>query len=188
MEKKKYYMTQVQLVELSPIKTEGFILDIGGGGEGIIGKLNGRQVIAIDISKEELHETRNEALKVLMDATNLGFLSKSFGVSTAFFTFMYIPNHMHLKVFKEVHRVLKDYGKFLVWDAKIPNKSADYDIFVARLKVRLPNKEIETGYGIKWDKLQTIEYFKELAQKTKFKVIKEWSEGEIFYLEMEKDP
>lgn len=61
----------------------------------------------------------------------------------------------------------------MVWDAEITEKSADYDIFVVRLKVRLPNEEIETGYGVKWDKLQTIKYFKGLAKKTKFKVIKE---------------
>jgi ubiquinone/menaquinone biosynthesis C-methylase UbiE len=187
MEEKKHYMTQTQLAELSPIQTEGFILDIGGGGEGIIGKLNGKQVVAIDISEEELHETRNEALKVLMDATDLRFLSKSFDVCTAFFCFMYIPNNKHLKVFREVYRVLKDHGKFLIWDVKIPEKSGDYNIFVVRLKVRLPNEEVETGYGTKWDKLQTIEYFKGLARKTKFKVIKEWSKSEIFYLEMEKD-
>jgi ubiquinone/menaquinone biosynthesis C-methylase UbiE len=187
MEEKKHYMTQMQLVELSPVKTEGFILDIGGGGEGIIGKLNGKQVIAIDTSEEELQETRNEALKVLMDATDLRFLPKSFDVYTAFFCLMYIPNHKHLKVFREVYRVLKDHGKFLVWDVKIPEKSCDYNIFVVRLKVRLPNEEVETGYGTKWDKLQTIEYFKGLARKTKFKVIKEWSKSEVFYLEMEKD-
>ena len=56
---------------------------------------------------------------------------------------------------------------------------------MVRLKVRLPNEEIEAGYGVRW-KLQNIEYFKELAQKTKFKIISEWSKGEIFYLEMSK--
>jgi len=33
---------------LNPIDTGGPISDIGGGGEGIIGNLNGKQVIAID--------------------------------------------------------------------------------------------------------------------------------------------
>ena len=32
------------------------ILDIGGGGEGIIGKLKGEQVVAIDPNKRELEE------------------------------------------------------------------------------------------------------------------------------------
>ncbi len=35
------YNTKIHSIELSPIETEGLILDIGGGGEGIIGELNG---------------------------------------------------------------------------------------------------------------------------------------------------
>jgi len=179
------YSTETQSIELSPIETDGFILDIGGGGQGIIGKLNAKQVIAIDTSEKELRDTRNEALKVVMDATDLKFLPESFDVCTSFFSLMYIPNDKHLKVFREAYRVLKNYGKLLVWDVKIPEKRGDYKAFMVRLKVRLPNEEIEAGYGVRW-KLQNIEYFKELAQKTKFKIIDEWSEGEIFYLEMSK--
>jgi len=179
------YSTETQSIELSPIKTDGFILDIGGGGEGIIGRLNGKQVIAIDTSEKELEETKNEALKVVMDATNLKFLSKSFDVCTAFFSFMYIPNDDHLRVFREVYRVLKNHGKFLIWDVKIPRETWDYKAFTVRLKIRLLNEEVETGYGSKWHP-QHIEYFKQLAQKTKFKIVNEWSKGEIFYLEMSK--
>ncbi|MDH5201498.1 MAG: hypothetical protein OEW93_11465, partial [Candidatus Bathyarchaeota archaeon] len=58
-------------LEMAPLKAEGFILDIGGGGEGIIGKLNGRQVVSIDLSAGELEETDNESLKIVMDATDL---------------------------------------------------------------------------------------------------------------------
>ncbi len=57
------YSTKTQSIELTPIETDGLILDIGGGGEGIIGKLNSKQVIAIDTSERELLETQNEALK-----------------------------------------------------------------------------------------------------------------------------
>jgi hypothetical protein len=64
------FLTTTQSIELSPLETKGFILDIGGGGEGIIGKLNGTQVVAIDTSERELAETKNEALKVVMDATD----------------------------------------------------------------------------------------------------------------------
>lgn len=179
------YSTKTQSIELSPIETDGLILDIGGGGQGIIGMLNGKQVIAIDTSERELRETRNEALKVVMDATDLKFLSESFDVCTSFFSLMYIPKDEHLKVFREAYRVLKNYGKFLVWDVRIPEKCGDYKAFMVRLKVRLSNEEIEAGYGVRW-KQQNIEYFKELAQKTKYKIINEWRKGEIFYLEMLK--
>ena len=179
------YSTEMQLIELSSIETDGLILDIGGGGEGIIGKLNGKQVIAIDTSERELLETQNEALKIVMDATDLKFLPESFDVYTAFFSLMYIPHDKHLTVFKEVYRVLKKEGKFLVWDVSIPEKRGDYEAFLVRLKVRLPNEETEAGYGVKWQ-TQNIEHFKELAQKTKFKITSEWSKGEIFHLEMAK--
>jgi ubiquinone/menaquinone biosynthesis C-methylase UbiE len=180
------YSTELQSVELNPIKTNGFILDIGGGGEGIIGKLNGKQVIAIDTSERELQETQNEALKVVMDATDLKFLSESFDVCTSFFCLMYIPSDKHLKVFKKIYRVLKDHGRLLVWDVRIPEKTGDYKAFVARLKFRLPNEKIGTEYGVRW-RPQNSQYFKQLAQKTKFKVTNEWNKGEIFYLEMSKN-
>ena len=180
------YSVETQSIELNPIETDGSILDIGGGGRGIIGKLNGKQVVAIDKNERELEETQNEALKVVMDATDLKFLSESFDVCTSFFSLMYIPKNNHQKVFNEAHRVLKDNGKLLIWDVKIPERFGDYKAFMVRLKVRLPDEEIEAGYGVKWQE-QNIEHFKELAQKTKFKIMNEWSKGEIFYLEMSKE-
>jgi len=178
--------TGTQSIELDPIETDGLILDIGGGGAGIIGKLNGKKVVAIDTVEKELEETQNDALKIVMDATGLKFLPRSFTVCTAFFSLMYIPADQHLRVFREAYRVLKGEGRFLLWDVKIPKRLSGYRAFVVHLKVRLPSKEVETGYGTSWDKVQNIEYFKELARKTGFKVMKEWSKDEIFHLEMTK--
>ncbi len=179
------YSTQTLSIRLNPVETDGFILDIGGGGEGIIGRLYGKQVIAIDKSERELKETRNDALKVIMDATDLKFLPASFDLCTSFFSLMYIPKNKHLKVFNEVHRVLKDKGRFLLWDVKIPAKFGHYKAFMIRLKVRLPKEEVETGYGVKWQ-TQNMEYFKKLAHRAKFKVVNESSKDGIFYLEMAK--
>ncbi len=120
-----------------------------------------------------------------MDATDLKFLPESFDVCASFFSLMYIPTDKHLKVFKEAYRVLKNHGRFLVWDVRIPEKRGDYKAFLLRLKVRLPTEETEAGYGVKWQ-TQNIGQFKELAQKTRFKTISEWSKGEIFHLEMAK--
>ena len=77
-------------IEMEPIDAEGFILDIGGGGEGIIGRLNGREVVAIDLSSEELEETENDALKIVMDATDLRFVPSTFAAATSFFTLLYV--------------------------------------------------------------------------------------------------
>ena len=48
------YMIEAQHVSVADFPAEGFILDIGGGGEGIIGQLKGAQVVAIDPIRREL--------------------------------------------------------------------------------------------------------------------------------------
>jgi hypothetical protein len=63
----------------------GFILDIGGGGEGVIGQLKGKDVVAIDFKEEELLEAADGPLKIIMDAKDLKFLDESFPTVTAFF-------------------------------------------------------------------------------------------------------
>ena len=180
-----YFFLKPQSIELGPIETDGLILDIGGGGEGIIGKLNGKQVVAIDVDERELEETQNEALKVVMDATDLKFLPNSFDVCTAFFSLMYIPKKEHLKVFEEAYRVLKDNGRFLIWDVRIPKLDKSYDRFVVPLELQLPNEKVETGYGVKLQ-TQDSEHFKRLAQKARFKIGKEWSKDETFHLQLHK--
>jgi SAM-dependent methyltransferase len=108
------YLTETQTIVMKPVKTEGLILYVGGGGEGIIGKLDGKQVVSIDTSEEELEETKNDSLKVVMDATSLKFLPGSFDACTAFFSLMYVPTKNHLKIFSQVHKVLKNNGRFLL--------------------------------------------------------------------------
>ena len=48
-----FYLDQKTVI-LNDFNAQGYILDIGGGGEGVIGELKGDQVVAIDISKREL--------------------------------------------------------------------------------------------------------------------------------------
>lgn len=181
--KEKAYVIEKQTVEMEPIETDGFILDIGGAGEGIIGKLNGRKVVAIDLSY--LTRPDNDSLKIVMDATDLKFLPKSFDVATSFFTLMYIENDDHLKVFNEVYRVLKEHGRFLIWDVRIPQRVEDKPFFLLPLEIILPEEKVEAGYGVKLDQ-QDLEYFKGLARRTGFKVVGEWTEDEIFFLELMK--
>ena len=50
---------------------DGTVLDIGGGGEGIIGRLYADQVTAIDNRQEELDEAPGACRKLLMDATGI---------------------------------------------------------------------------------------------------------------------
>lgn len=179
------FTTETRSLGLARIETDGYILDIGGGGEGVIGRLNGKQVIAVDTSEDELLETNNESLKVVMDATDLKFVPRSFNVCTAFFSLMYIPKNDHSRVFNGVHRVLKDGGSFLLWDVSIPENRKDYRGFTVRLKIRLPEEQIETAYGVKYQQ-QNTEHFRVLAQEAGFKIVGEWREFEVLFLSMVK--
>ena len=116
---------ELEEVSLDPIECDGWILDVGGGGEGVIGRLMGKCVIAIDPLKRELEEAAPGPLKVVMDATDLQFLDETFPVVTSFFTLMYIKRPQLKKVFEEVHRVLKPGGEFLIWDGILPSKPKD---------------------------------------------------------------
>ena len=179
------HLIDQQTVEIDPIETQGFILDIGGGGEGIIGKLNGEQVVAIDKRRDELEETENPSLKIVMDATDLKFLDESFKVATSFFTMMYIPNDLKPQIFAETYRVLRKGGCFHLWDTVIPEKVDDKKYFVIPLKVVMPEDTIETGFGVHLKK-QDTQSLKQLALEAGFKVEKEEAQEYTFYLRLEK--
>ena len=170
---------------------EGWILDFGGGGEGIVGQVKGNQVIAIDRRKSELKEAleRNcKALMIEMDGTNLKFLDNTFQTTTAFFSLMYVrnPNDMK-KIFLEIYRVLKSGGNFLIWDANLSKPSnSEKNVIAMYLDITLPSgKVVETGYGTR--KIhQKLEDFKELGTKVGFKVITSEDSEVQFYLELRK--
>ena len=86
---------------------KGDILDIGGGGEGIIGRLYTNHVISIDNRQDELDEVPDFCKKVLMDATDLKFKENSFEVVTFFYSLMYMNKESKKKAIFEAFRVLK---------------------------------------------------------------------------------
>jgi ubiquinone/menaquinone biosynthesis C-methylase UbiE len=183
-----YYVLDQQEIALNKLKSSGRILDLGGGGEGVIGLLNGKQVIAIDPSQKELEETAEGPLKIVMDARELQFLDESFEMVTSFFTLMYIQPAEHKKVLEEVYRVLSPGGRFFLWDLTLPERTDQKeDILVVILKITLPEREIETGYGTKWpEKIIDINHYLGLAQEVGFGVKDQVSRGATFFLELRK--
>ena len=178
-----------QIVKLEDFKTEGLILDIGGGGEGIIGQLKGKQCVAIDISKRELEEApAGPLMKIVMDARDLKFINNTFNTATVFFTFMYIDSSDHEKVFQEIFRVLQPGGCLLIWDVVFPEwKEKGKDIFLFPLKIELPGKTVSTGYGVKRPKKeQGLGHYIGLGEKTGFEVVEQIDNGKWFFLELKK--
>jgi len=169
-------------------RAEGLILDIGGGGEGVIGQLKGKQVIAIDLSKRELEEAPGKPLlKIVMDARELKFLDKTFDTATVFFTFMYIGPADHTKVLQEIHRVLRPGGRLLIWDVVFPGKADPGKPRVMYpLHIQLPGKEINTGYGVKIVEGQGADHFLDLAKALGFEVLTRKDEAGWFHIELKK--
>jgi SAM-dependent methyltransferase len=177
-----------QEVTVHDFHSVGYILDIGGGGEGVIGRLRGNQVVAIDRSASELEEAPAGSLKVIMDARDLRFLDGTFDVATSFFSLMYMNGSDHAKVFGEVFRVLVPGGRFLVWDIALPQRlDPEKEIAVFPLLVKMPNEEINAAYGTLWpEEDQDLAYYVCLAEKASFSVIDQMEKGRTFFLELRK--
>jgi len=152
--KEKHHVFPLVEWEFDEIESAGLILDIGGGGEGVIGQLKGKDVIAIDFRKEELLEADDGPLKIIMDARDLKFLDGSFPVATAFFSFMYLKEKDdQIKVFQEAARVLEPGGKFHIWDVdleEIPETGKEF--YIVHLRYKTGQEFKETGYGMRWPK------------------------------------
>ncbi|OPY33176.1 MAG: Ubiquinone/menaquinone biosynthesis C-methyltransferase UbiE [Methanomassiliicoccales archaeon PtaU1.Bin124] len=166
---------------------EGLVLDIGGGGEGIIGQLGGWRVVSIDLSKEELSEVHNDALKIVMDAKDLKFVNSSFNSVASFFSLMSIPPELHGAVFREVARVLKPEGRFLIWDMTFEKAKTEggWKSMTFPLTVVMPSRTVETHYEC-WSHDQELKDFEALATKVGLKEIRQAKMGDTFFLEFSK--
>jgi ubiquinone/menaquinone biosynthesis C-methylase UbiE len=129
---------------------EGNILDIGGGGEGIIAQAGGARVTAIDKFMSEIREARGKASDttwIVANATELPYQRSCFDNATAFFSCMYMSEDVKRKIFQETRRVLKNSAEFWIWDANMTPKSK---VFAIRIQVNIRgNRSIKTMYGVK---------------------------------------
>jgi len=190
-ESPKLHRFERQELVVEDFTAPGYVLDIGGGGEGIIGRMKPSQVVAIDLFARELQESPPGPLKIVMDATDLKFLDASFDTVTAFFSLMYMKPDIQRKVFAEVQRVLKPGGRWLIWDAVIPTaleKDTQGVVFYFRFK--LPKETVETGYGTPWPaRPLDVPYYKALAEEAGFRVTPAKQQGtgfQTFFMELRK--
>lgn len=184
----RMYTIDVQGIDMSGLRLDGRILDIGGGGEGIVGQVLGEKVISIDSRSDELKEAADGPLKIMMDACDLKFLDNTFDAATSFFTLMYIEKHYHQKVFAEIYRVLKEEGTFIIWDVVISKyQNGDKDIFVVPLDIKLKDKNVTTAYGVMWNQAeQDMNYYIKLGREAGFEVIESKDNNRVYTIKFKK--
>jgi SAM-dependent methyltransferase len=178
-----------QHVVVGNLPSTGAILDIGGGGEGVIGRIAGDRVVAIDRLRKELEEAPAGPLKIVMDARELGFLDRTFQTVTAFFSLMYMRGEDHRRVFEEVFRVLGPGSRFLIWDAVIPPRGGDKkDVVIYPMTIELPDgKVVSTGYGVHWpSEGRDVGYYRALAEEAGFGVVSQRATGQHVFMELQK--
>ena len=166
------YVAKKQFVDLSRVELCGRILDVGGGGEGVISRLAGDSVVAIDRRADELEETAGIGLKIVMDACHMAFLDAAFESVTSFYTLMYMSVENCVMFFREAYRVLKPNGRLWIWDTNM-SKPNGADVFIVPLEITLPSNEvITTGYGVGWKREQSAEAVAKAATDAGFAIEK----------------
>ena len=184
----RVYNYEKQELTLPDFPAEGWILDIGGGGEGVIGRLKGSQVVAIDLYSWGLRRTPPGPLKLVMDATDLKFLDESFGAVTSFFTLMYMSPEQQDKAMREAFRVLKPEGRMHIWDVDLPvSPDPKKDLVMYPFTFKLPGETVETGYGTFFPKQpMNLAYYSRMAQAAGFVVEEHQMVGRTLRLILQK--
>ena len=186
---KQYYPYARVSLKVKDFASDGLILDIGGGGEGVIGRLKGSQVIAIDLYQKELEEAPVGPQKIVIDARQLTFPEDSFGAITAFFSLMYMKTRQdHERVMKEAWRVLKPGGHLLVWEIDLAERPATrQERYIVRLRYQVGNFEKGTAYGARWpNEARGEAYYRQLAREAGFEHLTTERVAHLMFLEFIK--
>lgn len=164
---------------------EGSILDIGGGGDGIISRVYGQNVTAIDNRQEELDEVPDNCTKLCMDARSLAFPDAAFNHATFFFSLLYMDADTQQQAIAEAVRVLKPGGSVTIWDADVV--SAYPEPFLIELDIDVNGEKVHTTYGIvKLDGAQNANAFLGMCKTAGLTLRVREENGNSFRLTFEK--
>lgn len=163
----------------------GRILDLGGGGEGVIGRIYGRAVTAIDICPDELEDAPGDFERICMDARRLEFPDGCFDSVTAFYFLMYLFPEDRGAVFSEAARVLKSGGRMYVWDAAYG--PAFPEPHLVELNIDAAGERISTTYGVLGEGMSlSLDDILRCAAEAGLQLAGKRLEGGHFYLIFEK--
>ncbi|MHA2134985.1 MAG: class I SAM-dependent methyltransferase [Candidatus Thorarchaeota archaeon] len=166
------FNTPIQEIILNGITGKGPILDIGGGGEGLVSRIEGSRVCAVDLRFGEIREAQiygPDSQWIVGDGRRLCFRDSSFGTATAWFMLGYVRTwEDKSKIAAEVFRVLRPNGLFSLLASRVV---CEEDRFVTHIKYELPDGEVfQTGYGVLGRQNQTTDQVSALLEETGFEL------------------
>ncbi len=179
------FRTPLQEVVLNRVTGPGRIIDIGGGGEGLVARVEGDRVCAVDIRMDEVREARiheTQATWVVADARSLCFRDATFDIATFWFSLGFMPGwDVKRHVVREVSRVLTGSGALLVKACRI---DCDTDVFIFRMRGILPDGTItQVGYGMHGRQGQDMSRTAALLEECDFHVVRMEDHGHWFEVE-----
>ena len=163
-----FFETPVQKIELTNLPREGVILDIGGGGEGLVSRIETSRVCAVDINLYKIRDARiygQVSQWILSDGRMLSVKDAMFEVATLWFALGYVRGWASkAQVVSEVARVLKKSGYISILGAKIICPEARY---VLRAHLHFPDGTVsQMSYGMGGGQDQSIETVTKLLRET----------------------
>ncbi len=169
-------------MELERVPGTGLIVDIGAGGEGLVARLEGERVCAVDIRLDEIREARIHdppAHWAVCDGRCLCFRDEVFDVATLWFSLGFIRNWDDKeRVITEAYRVLRRGGRISIMACRIDQ---DVDAYFFSMEGTFPDGTLtKVGYGVRGRQNQTLARVRSLLERTGFKVTREEDHGHWF--------
>jgi ubiquinone/menaquinone biosynthesis C-methylase UbiE len=182
------FETPVQKIELNQLPREGPIIDIGGGGEGLVSRIETSRVCVVDINLNKIREAMiygQVSQWILSDARMLSMKDERFNVATLWFSLGYIQDWDSKKqVIAEVARVLKRFGLISILGAKIICSDSR---FVMRALFHFPDGSVsKMSYGMDGTQRQDAEAVVKLLQEAGFSNIISEDNGHWFRVDAQK--
>jgi len=179
------YETPLQEIRLEPIPGSGLVIDIGGGGEGLVSRIAGARVCAVDIRMDEIREARiheTDSQWILADGQALPFRSSVFETATFWFSLEYMRTlDTKSRVMAGVHGVLQRGGRVSLLASRVV---CEEEAFQIMMRYDLPDGDVsQTGYGVWGGQNQNIDTTTMLLEKTGFRMTRREDHGHWFRLE-----
>ena len=182
------FATPSQSIALERIPRKGLILDIGGGGEGLVSRLEGQRVCAVDIRFDKIQEARLYDVHsqwTLADACSSCFRDASFKVATFWFSMGYFHNsELKFAALAEAYRCMKEDAVLSIIAVKITSNEKKH-VFNARFA--LPDGSIsQIGFAVRGKQNQTMATVSKLVKSAGFKIIQAEEYDYWFKIEAQK--